>query len=382
MEIEVGSVRTVSTPTAGVRVPAIPAISADSNWFALLRWTGPHVLRLVADHDHAVEGAEAAAAAREEVAAHDLRQGPADHQLATQALAQRGQLIAVRFQVEEASLGEVVGQPVEVDRLAHDPDRDQVRPGRRQLLLDRGGDVARQPAEGDQSDPPALQQVAGQRRVDAFGEFVRVAEFAAQLVGLFAGVLEVADEAALEVSCGFRSGRRRRTRPDQVPIASARKTAISEAAWYARYSPSTEEASDRPLNPSQIRTFSQNSSKTSFRAGEVMTRIVKQDQEGDAEEGERGQGRAGVVETAHALRVDQALADPQPREEGRGHAAALTVEELDQVEVGADADDQGRALLRRPSASPRPRWSPAAGTIVRGSPASSRRSQPGAPPSG
>ena len=67
-------------------------------------------------------------------------------------------------------------------------------------------------------------------------------------------------------------------------------------------------------------------------------------------------GRARRVEAADALGVDQLLPDPQAGEEGRGHAAPLAVEELDQVEVSADADDQSLLPSRTPSASPRPRW--------------------------
>ena len=71
----------------------------------------------------------------------------------------------------------------------------------------------------------------------------------------------------------------------------------------------------------------------------------QQDHEGGKEECQRAEGRARVVEPAYPLCVDQLLADPQAGQEGRGHTAALAVEELDQVEVGANADDQGRPLL-------------------------------------
>ena len=56
---------------------------------------------------------------------------------------------------------------------------------------------------------------------------------------------------------------------------------------------------------------------------------------------------AGVVEAAHALGVDQRLADPQPGEEGRRHPGAVLVHELGQVEVRADGDDQLGAVLVR-----------------------------------
>ena len=49
----------------------------------------------------------------------------------------------------------------------------------------------------------SLQPVTGQHRVDLFVEFVGLAEFAAQVVGARAGVLEVADQALLEVLARF-----------------------------------------------------------------------------------------------------------------------------------------------------------------------------------
>ena len=56
-------------------------------------------------------------------------------------------------------------------------------------------------------------------------------------------------------------------------------------------------------------------------------------------------GDPAAVEPAHALGVDELAADPQPGEEGRGHAAAALVEELDERGVRADRDDQRGALL-------------------------------------
>ena len=60
-----------------------------------------------------------------------------------------------------------------------------------------------------------------------------------------------------------------------------------------------------------------------------------------------GLADAGPVEPADALGVDERLPHPQPRQERRGHPGPVLVEELDQVEVGADHDDQLGALLVR-----------------------------------
>ena len=58
----------------------------------------------------------------------------------------------------------------------------------------------------EQPDPPALELVADQDRVDAFGELVRAAQFAAELLGAVAGVLQVSDEALLEVPARVAEG--------------------------------------------------------------------------------------------------------------------------------------------------------------------------------
>ena len=52
-----------------------------------------------------------------------------------------------------------------------------------------------------------------------------------------------------------------------------------------------------------------------------------------------------AVQPAHALGVDELAADPQPGEEGAGHARPALVQELDERRVGADGDDQLGALV-------------------------------------
>ena len=58
------------------------------------------------------------------------------------------------------------------------------------------------PPRASDADPLAPELVADQDRVDAVGELVGAAQFAAELVGAVAGVLEVAGEAVLEVLAG------------------------------------------------------------------------------------------------------------------------------------------------------------------------------------
>ena len=94
-EIEDGSASEVSTPIAGVRVAVIPLSSAAFQRAGGGALDRAQVLRLVADDDDAVEGAEVAAGAREEVAADDLGQGAAADQLAADADAERGQRVGV-----------------------------------------------------------------------------------------------------------------------------------------------------------------------------------------------------------------------------------------------------------------------------------------------
>ena len=55
--------------------------------------------------------------------------------------------------------------------------------------------------------------------------------------------------------------------------------------------------------------------------------------------------RRAADEPRDALRVDEDLADLQPRDERRRHPGAVALEELDQVEVRPDGDDQLGALL-------------------------------------
>ena len=210
----------------------MPLISPDSSWPATARPLRPHLLRLDADDDHAVEGAEVAAGAREEVAAHLLDQGAAADHLAADADAEGALRVRVLGDVGEAGLREVAGQPPHVDRLADDADADQARPGRPERFLDRVGDPARQVADREQPDPPAVELVADQDRVDAFGELVGAAEFAAQLLGAVTGVLR---------GCSTRLSSRflrvllsvspPNSAPIRMPIASAMKTATSDTAW-------------------------------------------------------------------------------------------------------------------------------------------------------
>jgi hypothetical protein len=63
-----------------------------------------------------------------------------------------------------------------------------------------------------------------QRRVDAFGELLGAVEVGVQFVGPRARVLQVADEAVLEVPPPNWA-------PTRIPTARAMKTAISEVAW-------------------------------------------------------------------------------------------------------------------------------------------------------
>src|SRR6266700_3679800 len=67
-----------------------------------------------------------------------------------------------------------------------------------------------------------------------------------------------------------------------------------------------------------------------------------------AREGEGDQGHQADAprdEARDALRVDQDLADLQAGDEGRRHAGAIPLQELDQVEMRPDGYDQLGALL-------------------------------------
>src|SRR5438093_7271181 len=67
----------------------------------------------------------------------------------------------------------------------------------------------------------------------------------------------------------------------------------------------------------------------------------------EGEKHERPDAHLPACQARDALRIDEDLADLQTRDERRRHASAVAFQELDQVEVGADGNDQLRALLVR-----------------------------------
>jgi len=91
--------------------------------------------------------------------------------------------------------------------------------------------------------------------------------------------------------------------------------------------------------------LSHSSSATSRSAGVREHDRDQAEQSGEHDGDERRRPGLRAVQAAHALGVDEDLAEAQAREERRGHAASVLVEELDEVELRADGDDQLRALL-------------------------------------
>ena len=154
---------------------------------------------------------------REELTAHLVEQGAADDDLAADAGPERRHRLGVLGDVGETGLREVGGEAAQVDGLADDADADQAGAGRLQGFLDRIGIAARQVPESEDGDSLAVELVADHHRVDALRELVGAAEFAADLVGAFAGVLEVAGEAALEVLAGVVEGVAAELGADQDP---------------------------------------------------------------------------------------------------------------------------------------------------------------------
>jgi hypothetical protein len=238
---------------------------------------GAQLFGRLADDDDAVERAEVAAGAGEEVAAHPVEQRATADQLATGAAAEGRQHVFASPDGGEARLRELVGDSAEVDGLAHDADPDQPRPGRAEHVLDRGGRFSGQVAEGDDADASAGQTVAHQRRVDAAGEFVGAGQFLAQFVGPLTRVLEVAGQALLEVPA--RAGQRVAAElgADQDADGEGeedrdqRGRVVSGAVTHAGR---LDGGRGSRYRPSQILSFSQISWKRSLSAGEVITRIV------------------------------------------------------------------------------------------------------------
>jgi hypothetical protein len=151
------------------------------------------------------------------MSAHAVEEGAADDDLAADAGPEGAHRLRVLGDVGETGLREVAGEAAQVDRLADDADADQVGTRRLQRFLDRVGVAARQVAEGEDGDPLAVELVADHHRIDALGELVRAAQFAADLIGAVAGVLEVAGEAALEVLAGVVEGVAAELGTDQDP---------------------------------------------------------------------------------------------------------------------------------------------------------------------
>ena len=100
----------------------------------------------------------------------------------------------------------------------------------------------------------------------------------------------------------------------------------------------------RPSDWSTLRSAGEASTATTIAAIPV-----------DGEDGERPDADPRRDEPRDALRVDERLADLEPRDERRRHALAVALEELDEIEVRADRDDQAprRARARAGGRCPR-----------------------------
>ena len=107
---------------------------------------------------------------------------------------------------------------------------------------------------------------------------------------------------------------------------------MAEPGWSGRTS-----ASSCELQPQQFRHVAQRGRHPDDRE--------HREQAGRDHDEQRRQAGPGAVQAAHALGIDEDLADAQAREERRGHAFAVAIEELDEVELRADRDDQPGALL-------------------------------------
>ena len=233
-EIEDGSVVVDSTPTVGTFVAVIPFSIEVSRALAVERCTGPMLSGWLRTTITPSSAPNSPLAWVKSPPPHQFGQGAADHDLPPDPGAQFDHLLRFGRQFGEARVGEFFGQAGGVDRLAHHPDADQLRPGRPERFFDRRGDFARQVAEGDQGDLLALQPVAGQHRVDLFVEFFGLAEFAAQVFDPRAGVLEVADQAVLEVLARFRQRVAAELGADQDPYREGEEDCDQRGCVIAR----------------------------------------------------------------------------------------------------------------------------------------------------
>ena len=138
-----------------------------------------------------------------------------------------------------------------------------------------------------------------------------------------------------------RPGRRRRSRR---PAARRRPARRAPRRARSRGSGSRTRGA-RNYSPSSSLSFSHSRSATSRRPGVTSTTATSAAMPTPSTSSTGRRARRRPVEPAHALGVDDLLAEAQPRQERRRHAAAVLVEELDEVELRAHGDDQRRALL-------------------------------------
>ena len=230
-----GRASEVSTPTAGVRVAVIPLSRPLSSWPVGGR-AGPGPCPPAGCGRRSPRrGAPKLPLAREKRWPRTTSgRVPPRTSWRPTPVAERGQRVGVVAQMSAKRVfARSPARPLRSTGSRTTPTPTSFAPVGASASSTAAGDLARQAAEGDDRDPLALQPVAGQDRVDAVGELVRSGRARRSVRRLLrAGVLEVADEA---VPRGSRrvlvSASPPNSAPIRIPIASARKTAISEVAW-------------------------------------------------------------------------------------------------------------------------------------------------------
>src|SRR5215217_595341 len=125
--------------------------------------------------------------------------------------------------------------------------------------------------------------------------------------------------------------------PSMIPIASARKTEMSEMRWYLRSGTALDAQEEPQFNREYLEDVGQGVGGVDYRRDRHQT--------GDDERDELPHRDARRVEFADPFGVHQSGTDLQAGQEGGGGSLATLVQKLHKPDVGADGHDELRPAL-------------------------------------
>ena len=183
-----------------------------------LRLVRAEVAGDVADDDDVVEPPARAALTHEELLAHASDQlTPPGDELVAELAAELLELLRVTVDAIELGVLELLRERLGVGRRPDHRDLGQARPRRLEHRLGVPDDIGGKPADRDQADVVLAQPAVDQRRVGGLAEVALGVELRIEVVGLGAGVVEVALETLLERFRRARDDLVSEVDPDQDP---------------------------------------------------------------------------------------------------------------------------------------------------------------------